>query len=278
MSTVWIRVTYGVVIALLVFLTVVFGIQMVSAGPKPPEDPLITFRQLSSSEEDDASVSQNTLTAKIDQVFGDASAYRDDYPTYQRNVFLGAAGFGVLVVLIGLALPVTVNYLRFGLVLGGLMLFIYAFYFGTRPVPEVTPQVVTILSLLGTGHAQPLDFASRFVQFAVAFIGLILTLFLGLWRLTEWSPGPRRVVSAPAVTGPPVMAAPGAVPSSQWAPPPPPSPAPPVRDPEPVVATPVAATVPSAAPAASPAPAPSPASSANSEPGDAPPPEWRRPE
>lgn len=212
MSTVWIRVVYGAVLASLVALTVIFGIAMVSPGPKRPADPGITFRQLSQAGEDDGG-SQNRLTQQIEQFYGDASRFREDYPRYQRNVFLAATGFGILVVLIGLALPVAVNYLRWGLVLGGLLLFIYAFTAATRPVPHVTPTGTSLLIYIGAGFPPQLDFASRFLQFAVAFIGLILTLFVGLWRLTEWPSGRRRVAAAPATAA--------AVPSpsaAQWAP------------------------------------------------------------
>jgi hypothetical protein len=231
MSTTWIRVAYGGVIAILFAFTVVFGIHMVTPGPKPPSDPGITFRQLQQASDDGGSGGQNRLTNQIDNLYGEATRFRNDYPSYQRNVFIAATAFGVLAVLLGLALPAVVNYLRWGLVLGGLLLFGYAFYFATRRVPTVVPEASSFLGLIGAGHAPQLSFASRFIEFAVSFIGLILALFLGLWRLTEWSPAPRRTAAAPAPTPVPIApAVPAAAPTrpqtiSQWAPPPPAPPA-----------------------------------------------------
>lgn len=258
MSTVWIRVAYGAVVALLVAFTVVFGIAMVSPGPRPPGDPGITFRQLSGN--GSGGGSPNQLQAQIEQFFGDASRFRGEFPKHQRNVFLAATGLGILVILIGLALPAAVNYLRWGLLLGGVLLFVYAFVFALQPVPKVTPAGSSALDLLGAGSPAQLNFASRFIEFAVAFIGLILTLFLGLWRLTEWSPPQRRAVAV-APAGP-------AVPpdSSPWAPAPSTAPA-------------AAAVVPPPAPAAAPprSEGPPPAG-AGGNPVEAHAPEWRRPE
>src|SRR5436309_47942 len=82
---------------------------------------------------------------------------------------------------------------------------------------------------------QPLDFAGRFARFAVCFIGLILALFLGIWRLTEWRAPQRRVLAPqapqPGFAQPPMQPQPqypsqpamaAAMPggASQWAPPP----------------------------------------------------------
>lgn len=220
MSTVWIRVTFGVVIALLMAFTVIFGITMVSPGPKPPGDPEVTFSDLSSGGE--SSRSQNTLTQKIDDFYRNSKNYRDAYPGWQRNVFLAATSFGVLVVLVGLALPAVVNYLRWGLVLGGALLLLYAYLIATGPIPDPAPSGSSLLNLVGAGEPAPLNFAGRFARFAVSFIGLILALFLGLWRLTEWPSVQRRPVAAPSPAPAPTPAAmAGAV--SPWAPP---SPAP----------------------------------------------------
>jgi len=92
-------------------------------------------------------------------------------------------------------------------------------------------------------------------------------LFLGLWRLTEWSTSQRRVTTrttAPASA----MAAPGPA-ASQWAPPPgAPAPSPPVAPPEasptPVAAAPVPETTTTVTETRAPEP---PAAT-----------EWRRPE
>lgn len=269
MSTAWIRVAFGVVFAVLAAYTVIFGVAMAFPGPKPPGDPGITFRQLSQSSDSTDNRSQNQLTQQIDQFFGDASRFRNEFPTYQRNVFLSATGLGVLVVLIGLLLPAAVNYLRLGFLLGGVLVFAYAFFIATRPIPRVAPDVSGILAMLGVGFPDRLNFAGRFLQFAAAFIGLILTLFLGLWRLTEWGPpSPRRVVAA-APLGPSVP-----VGSAQWAPAPAPAPPPaPVSTPAPVIAT-APVVAPAATPSGDPLPAPAPASDAGEVRGQ----DWRRPD
>jgi hypothetical protein len=252
MSTVWIRVTFGAVVAMLVAFTVIFGITMVTPGPKPPSDPGITFSKLSSGD-DSSARSQNQLTQQIDNFYGKASEFRDKFPGWQRNVFIAATGFGVLVVLIGLALPAAVNYLRWGLVLGGGMLLVYGFVISAQSPPRVAPEGSSLLALLGAGEPDQLDFAGRFARFAVSFIGLILALFLGLWRLTEW-PSQRRPV---AMAAQPVPAPPPAV-ASQWAPPSPP--------PAPVSTPPSLEYAPARA-----APESAPKS-------DEPTPEWRRPD
>jgi hypothetical protein len=84
---------------------------------------------------------------------------------------------------------------------------------------------------VGAGYPEPLNFAGRFARFAVSFIGFILALFVGLWRLTEWPSAQRRVVPRPATTPQAAMPAmPGtptqAGPASPWAPPPSHTPAP----------------------------------------------------
>lgn len=267
MSTVWIRVAYGVAIALLTTFTVVFGIAMVAPGPKAPADPGITFRQLSGDDSSGGSRGQNQLQAQIEKFYGEASSFRSEYPTYQRNVFLAATGLGVLVVLIGLALPAAVNYLRWGFVLGGVLLFVYAFGMATRDIPRVTPSGNGALDLLGAGSPAQLSFASRFIQFAVAFIGLILALFLGLWRLTEWSaPQRRRTAASAAATAPAAAVGPPPA-ASQWAPPPS----------APPLSVPVASTAPVAG-AVPPAPAPGSAEAGDKETVEVHAPEWRRPD
>ncbi len=260
MSTTWIRVAFGPVFGVLVAFSVIFGIAMVTPGPKPPGDPGVTFRQLSAGGGDETNGrGQNALSNQIDQFFGDALQYRNSFPKYQRNVFLAATGLGILVVLIGLGLPAVVNYLRWGFVLGGLMLFIYAFAMINRSVPKVAPEGNSLLALIGAGAPEPLDFASRFLQFVVAFVGLILTLFLGLWRLTEWRPQTR--VAARTTSGALAPAGPAA---AQWAPP----------------AAPTTTTV-APVPPVDPAPSPltgEPLPPETNEPAQVRAPEWRRPE
>ena len=243
MSTVWIRVSFGVVLAMLVALTAIFGVAMAAPGPTPPEDPGVTFSSLSGGEDD--ARSQNTLTQKIDKFYEDAKNYRDDFPGWQRNAALALTGVGIVLVLIGLALPAVVNFLRLGLVLGSGLLFWYSFMVFRLPVPDVTPEGTSLLALLGAGEPEPLDFAGRFALFAVCFIGLILALFLGLWRLTEWTSAPRRATAAAPATSPSHAPLPPTTPAAaaQWAPPsstpspsPPPAPSPaPTPAPSPTV-------------------------------------------
>lgn len=233
MSTVWIRVVYAGVIGVLVAFTTIFGVLMVAPGPEKPGDPGVTFRQLSGDGDDERS--QSTLQNQIENYYGEASKFRADFPGWQRNVFLAVTGLAILFVLIGLALPAVVNYLRLGMVGGGLLAMLWAFQVASREAPAVVPTGSNLLIFLGAGFAEPLDFAGRFSLFAVSFIGLILALFLGLWRLTEWSaptrrPAPARAPAAPATTSyappaapaaaAPVAAAAAAAPAaSPWAPP-----------------------------------------------------------
>ena len=220
MTTTWIRVAYGVVLALVLLFTVQTGVAMALPGPKPPEDPGITFRQLTAGESEQ---SQNTLTATIDRYFADSKDYRDDFVDYQRNTFLAGAGLAALLALIGLVLPAAVNYLRFGLLLGAAFTLLWAGWVTLQPAPQPAPPAESILALVAAGEPKQLEFASRFLRFALSFVGLILLLFIGLWRLTEWpatrrttvspttSPAPAPVVATPAASTPSPVAA-------SWAP------------------------------------------------------------
>ncbi len=234
MTTAWIRVIFGVVLALVLLFTAAFGVAMALPGPKPPEDPGVTFRQLTAGDSDS---SQNRLTASIDKYFDEAQDFRDKYVIYQRNTFLAGAGVAVLLAAIGLLLPAAVNYLRWGLLLGAALVLVWAGYVATRAVPNPAPATNSVLALLAAGEPQPLDFAGRFLRFAVSFVSLIVLVFIGLWRLTEWPAPARR--QAPAAVAPP----------AGWAPPVAVAPVP--------VATQV--TQPAVAPVAEPAPPPDPA-------------------
>lgn len=217
MSTSWIRVAYGVVLGLVVLFTIGFGVNMALPGPKAPADPQITFTQLSSN--NDNASSSNKLAASIDAYYGDAHAYRQKYITYQRNAFLAIAGAAALVAMVGLLLPAGVNYLRWGLLLGGAFSLAWAGYLATRVIPTPAPAVSSVLELIAAGNPKPLDFAGRFLRFALSFVSLIVLLFVGLWRLTEWS-NPARPTPAASVAVPaPVAPAPTRAPESAFAPP-----------------------------------------------------------
>jgi hypothetical protein len=217
MSTTWIRVAYGVVLALVLFFTVQFGVAMALPGPTPPGDPGITFRQLTA---DDTDNSQNRLTASVDQYYADAKDFRDDYVTYQRNTFLAGAGLAVLLALIGVALPAAVNYMRWGLLLGAGLTLAWAGYVASSPVPNPAPAANSILALVAAGEPEPLEFAGRFLRFAISFVSLILLLFIGLWRLTEWPAPARKAAVTTTATRPTPTASTPAGESSTWAPPP----------------------------------------------------------
>jgi hypothetical protein len=120
------------------------------------------------------------------------------------------AGVAVLLAAIGLLLPAAVNYLRWGLLVGAALALVWAGYVGTRAVPNPAPATNSVLALLAAGEPQPLDFAGRFLRFAVSFVSLIVLVFIGLWRLTEWPAPARRQAAAapPAGWAPPVAATP----------------------------------------------------------------------
>jgi len=216
MSTTWIRVAYGAVLALVLTFTVLFGVAMVIPGPTPPGDPGITFRQLTTEDTDN---SQNRLTASIDQYFADAKNFRDDFVNYQRNFVLAAAGLGVLLALIGIALPAAVNYMRWGLLVGAALVLIWVGHIASMPIPNPAPPANSVLAMVAAGEPEPLSFAGRFLRFAISFVSLILLLFIGLWRLTEWPAAPQKSSAAATTATRPVSPAPApAGESAAWAP------------------------------------------------------------
>lgn len=223
MNTTWIRVAYGVVLALVVLFTVQFGVAMALPGPKPPEDPGITFRQLAGDSGDSGNSGQNRLTASIDSYYSDSKNYRDDYVEWQRNGFLAITGLAALVALIALILPAAVNYLRWGLLLGAAASLLVALYIATKGVPQPAPAAQSILALVAAGEPRPLDFAGRFLRFALSFVALILLVFIGLWRLTEWPSSTRRAAVTTTTHTPAAATATPAPAPSAWAP----APAPP---------------------------------------------------
>jgi hypothetical protein len=282
MNTTWIRVAYGVVLGLILFFTIQFGVAMVLPGPEPPGDPGITFRQLTAEDTDN---SQNRLTASIDQFYGDAKNYRDDYVDYQRNTFLATTGIAAIVALIAILLPAAVNYLRWGLLLGAGFALLWGGYVAVSPVPSPAPPVGGLLEMVAMGEPEQLNFAGLFLRFAISFVGFILLLFIGLWRLTEWPAPTRRPAAAtapspagtpqpaPAAAAPAATAAPPAA-ASAWAPAP-------VTPPAPPETSPVSPQTPPPADSASPATATDePTAAQLTPPTDSPPSEavrWQRP-
>ncbi|MGI8551648.1 MAG: hypothetical protein ACR2PL_12815 [Dehalococcoidia bacterium] len=199
MSNLWIRVGYAIVFALVVALTAAFGVSMVYSGPKAPDTPTLTFAQLQGG--GDNQQAADTIVKTVDRFYQDAYDYRRSYPDYQRNLFLAYGAFAIVFAAIGIGLPMAVNYLRLGLTLAAIMLLLFGLAAVLAPVPNPAPtNSASITNLLAAGRPPGLAFAGRFLQFAVSFIGLLVLLFMGLWRLTDWAP--RRIaIQAPTSSG-----------------------------------------------------------------------------
>jgi hypothetical protein len=212
MSSLWVRVAYAAVLALIVAFTLGFGVNMVYSGPKAPDTPAFTFAQLQSAgnNQNDA----DRLTKAVDAFYQGAYDYRRAYPDYQRNIFVAFTALAVILAAVAIALPAIFNFLRLGLTVGALLLLAYAVFFVLGPRPNPAPPTTgSLYDLLAAGSPPGLDFAGRFLRFAISFIGLLVLLFVGLWRLTEWAP--RKTIAAPAFAGvPPAFAPPASVSSA----------------------------------------------------------------
>lgn len=219
MSNTWIKVMYAAVLGAVLALTVGFGVATFIVQPRPPQPTGVTFQNLS---DPNATADQSARQAKqIDSFFSDQMTQRQNYPDYQRNLFLTYAGIGMILAVIGVALPAVVNYLRLGFMAGGLLLIAAGAYIAVQPVPQGVQPASSLLALLSYGQPSVLDAAGRFLRFAVSIVGLLVLLFVGLWRLTDWSAAPR-IVMAPAAGAVP------AAPVETYAAPPSPQPAQPV--------------------------------------------------
>ncbi|MHB8575034.1 MAG: hypothetical protein ACYDCQ_06840 [Dehalococcoidia bacterium] len=184
MSTTWIRVCYGILLGVVLTASAGFGVLTFETGPKAPQPVGVSFVSLTGTTTDQETA---RIGKQIDSFFSDNQTYRDKYPDHQRNIFLWFAGLGLLFGAIGVALPTIVNYLRFGFMVGGLFLVAGGVWFALQPVPQGAPPAASILSLLSAGTPNGLDSAGRFLRFAVVIVGLLVLLFVGLWRLTDWS-------------------------------------------------------------------------------------------
>jgi hypothetical protein len=219
MTTTWIKAAYGVVLGVLLMVTVVFGLAVFNNGPTPPKPLGLTFSQFSQNTSD---AEANRITKQIDGFYQDAQNYQASYPDYQRDIFLWYTGLGIALAVLGVALPAVVNYLRFGFVVGGVLLIGVGAWTALQPVPSPIHQDVSgISALLAAGTPKVIDTGARFIRFAIAIVGLLILLFVGLWRLTDWTTVPVRVVvnqPAPVVPPAPVAApAPASTPASSAA-------------------------------------------------------------
>jgi hypothetical protein len=187
LSTLWIRAVYAALLALVVALTVGFGVSMAFPGPRPPDTPQLTFRQLQGGSDDQQNADE--LINVVDRFYQDAYDFRRAYPAYQRNILVIMVLLAVLAGAAGLALPDSFNYLRLGLTLGALLVLIYGAAVALGPTPNPAPTASpSVTNLLAAGSPPGLDFAGRFLRFAASFVALLVFLFLGLWRLTDWAP------------------------------------------------------------------------------------------
>lgn len=200
MSTTWIRVAYGVVLGLTLLVTTAFGAAMVQAGPQSPE-PEITFKEYTGADDERG---QTQLNEALDRFFANARDYRDDYVDWQRNTALIAVGVAALLALIGLVLPAVVNYLRWGFLLGAAFVLVWAGIVAFSSVPNPQPEGGSLLGFFSAGGPKQIDFTGRFLRFAIGFVGLIILLFVGLWRLTEW-PTRRAVLATSGGPAPTTM-------------------------------------------------------------------------
>jgi hypothetical protein len=185
MSDLWIRVSYGALLAIVITFAVVFGASLVFAGPRPPDTPSLTFAQLQSV--GDNQQDTDRVIGVVDRFYQDAYDYRRAYPAYQRNVLVVTVLLAIIIGAVGIALGPAFNYLRFGLVLSAVLLLIYSAGITLTPPPNPAPTSGSVTGLLAAGSPPALDFAGRFLRFASSFIALLVFLFLGLWRLTDWT-------------------------------------------------------------------------------------------
>jgi hypothetical protein len=196
MSNLWIRLAYALLLALVVALTVVFGITMAMPGPRPPDTPSLTFRQLQSGTDD--TTDADRLVGVVDRFYQDAYDFRRAYPPYQRNVLLATVLLGTVVAAVGIGLGSSFNYLRVGLTVGGILILLYGTSVATASIPNPAPTASpSITNLLAAGSPPGLDFAGRFLRFAASFVALLVLLFMGLWRLTDWAPASPSAEASP---------------------------------------------------------------------------------
>jgi hypothetical protein len=191
MGPTWIRVAYSALLAIVTVMTVIFGVMMAFPGPRPPDTPSLTFRQIQGV--GDNQQDTDRVIGAVDNFYQGAYDFRKDYPAYQRNLLLSSVILAIIIGGIGVALSGSFNYLRLALMGAAVILLAWGASSALAPVPNPAPAGSgSITSLLAAGSPPGLDFAGRFLRFAASFVALLVFLFLGLWRLTDWAPAAAR--------------------------------------------------------------------------------------
>lgn len=121
-----IKLAYGVAIAVLMVLTVVFAIR---AAYEPPDQPRYG----------DPS---RVYTAPTPQ-------YQEDRQDYRRNVFLIAGLVGLGSMAAGVALAKRLDALRLGLILGGVATFIYSFSQAGEDIDDIGTTAILPVAAVG---------------------------------------------------------------------------------------------------------------------------------
>ena len=171
MSTL-IRLAYGAAIATLIILVVAFGIR---AAYPPPEEPRFPTTQPGFSRQEPAlppgvspgaGPNQEELERfqrEQQEYQARFEVYKEKRQPYRRNVFLIAGPLALAIIVAGALLSLRNDALRFGLLLGGVITFIYSFAQLGEDIGDVGP--VTVLP--------------------VAAVGLVLLLLLGYRYMGE---------------------------------------------------------------------------------------------
>jgi hypothetical protein len=185
MSDLWIRATFGVLFAFVVTFTVISGVTTALAEPRPPDTPSLTFAQLQNV--GDNQQDTDRIIGVVDRFYQDTYDFRRAYPAYQRNVLVATVLLAMVVGGIGIAIGPTFNFIRFGLTFSAVLLLLYAAGINLLPPPNPAPGTGSLTALLSAGIPPSLDFSGRFLRFAASLIAMLVFLFLGLWRLTDWT-------------------------------------------------------------------------------------------
>ncbi len=181
-----VRLAFAALLAVFLAATAVLGAKTVSAGPQPPQAPTYNFTDINSAGGNAAT--GDRISGQIDAYLGQLQAFRKAVPVFQRNVFLAMAGIALILALLALTLPGALNYLRLGMLAAALLVLGYGLWRTLVPLPDYAPTgSINLLTLVAAGAPAPAGFASRFLRFALSFVGLLLLLLVGVLRLTDWT-------------------------------------------------------------------------------------------